>query len=65
MINIISYPQDFLPIYNNYIYSTQSSFYPNLPANYRAICDVYINDNKVGTQGFRKIPMLVGDPAYT
>jgi len=49
MINITSYPQDFLPIYNNYIYSTQSSFYPNLPANYRAICDVYINDNKVGT----------------
>lgn len=49
MINSILYPDNFIPIYNDYIYSTQSSFYPNLPNNYRAIVDVYINDSKVGT----------------
>lgn len=49
MINSIIYPENFLPIYNNYIYSTDSTFLPNLPPNYRAIVDVYINDNKVGT----------------
>ena len=49
MINSIIYPENRLPIYNDYIYSTDSTFSPNLPANYRAICDVYINDSKVGT----------------
>lgn len=49
MINSIIYPENFLPIYNNYIYSTDSTFSPNLPPNYRAIVDVYINDSKVGT----------------
>ena len=49
MINSIIYPDNFLPIYNNYIYSTDSTFAPNLPNNYRAIVDVYINDSKVGT----------------
>jgi len=49
MINSIFYPDNFLPIYNNYIYSVDSTFFPNLPNNYRAIVDVYINDSKVGT----------------
>ena len=49
MINSIIYPENYLPIYNDYIYSTDSTFSPNLPNNYRAICDVYINDSKVGT----------------
>jgi hypothetical protein len=49
MINSIIYPENFLPIYNNYIYSTDSTFAPNLPNNYRAIVDVYINNSKVGT----------------
>lgn len=49
MINSIIYPENRLPIYNDYIYSTDSTFSPNLPANYRAICDVYINSSKVGT----------------
>ena len=40
-------------------------YYNQSPNGVGSNLSTFVNDNLVGTQGFRKIDMLVGDPAYT
>lgn len=46
-LNSITLPNDYLPIYNDYVCAVCTTFSSPLPPNYRYVADIYVNNNYI------------------